>query len=145
MATAKTTKKEFNMVDVLAMWKKKSKSGKEYFSGKMKDGEYITGFYNTMKKNPKEPDVRIYLSKDMEEQPQPAEILSLWCNVSKGGKKYLTGKYQDKKVVGFINEKATEKQPYFTVYFSDSEPKKEEAVQQTTLEPVADANGDMPF
>lgn len=121
MATAtkkETAKKEFTLEQVFAMWKKTSKNGNTYFSGKL-GGEWLTGFYNTNKKNPKEPDIRIYKQEDMEH-----EFVSLWCNATKNGKKILSGKLGDKKLVGFINAKASEKQPYSSVYYSDDAPKK---------------------
>lgn len=117
-------KQEFKMEQVLAMWKRKSKAGKDYFSGKDDKGQMLTGFYNSMKKNPKEPDVRIYLSDKMGKEDEP--VLSLWCNLSKAGKKYLSSKYNGKKVVGFINENAGDKRPYFSVYYSEGEPQKAE-------------------
>ena len=137
MATQKTTKKEFTMEQAFALWKNKGKDGKVYFTG----GDLIA-FYNTMKKNPKEPDLRIY-KKAPKGEKLGEELTSLWCNVSKAGKKYLTGKYNDKKVVCFINEKANEKQPYISAYYSDSKP----PVEQTTLTDAVkvDNNGDLPF
>lgn len=126
------------MEQAFALWQNKGKDGKKYFTG-----SGLIAFYNTMKKNPKEPDLRIY-NKVAKGEKLGDEITSLWCNVSKAGKKYLTGKYNGKKVVAFINDKATEKQPYIVAYYSDSEPK----VEQTTLEdstPVKDENGDLPF
>ena len=120
------TKKEFTLKQVFAMWKETSKKGGSYFTGKCDKG-YLKGFYNTNKENPKEPDIRIYLTNDKGDLEKDS-YLSLWCNTTKAGKKYLSGKLDDKKVVGFINEKATEenKQPYFTVYFSDDKPVKKE-------------------
>lgn len=138
-STQKTT--SFNLEQAFALWKNKSKDGsKSYFTG-----YGLIGFYNTMKKNPKEPDLRVYKqTKDNEPLGEP--VTSLWCNVSKGGKKYLSGKYEGKKVVCFINEKAEGKKPYISAYYSDSEPAK---VEQTTLDvpetPVANAEGDLPF
>lgn len=124
MAAKKTAeqKKEFNMVQVFAMWKKKSKAGKPYFTGQG-DGFFLTGFYNGKKQNPKEPDVRVY-KMDADGNMEKEEYCSLWMNVSKGGKKYLSGKVDGKKVVGFINDTENTKRPYFSVYFSEGEPKK---------------------
>ena len=118
-------KKEFKMEQVFAMWKQKSKSGQEYFTGKAFGKKKLVGFYNGKKKNPKEPDIRIY-GVDKEGKADKEEFISLWVNVSKNGKKYLTGKLNDKKVVGFINEKGNEKAPYFSCYYSESAPKKVE-------------------
>ena len=118
--TTNATKKEFTLKQVFAMWKRASKDGKTYFTGKDETGKELRGFFNTKKQNPKEPDVRIYHlteGKDLEKEP----FVSLWCNVTKNGKKYLSGKIDGKKVIGFINDKSTDenKMPYFSVYWSD--------------------------
>lgn len=104
---------------IFAMWKRTGKNGNSYFTGKLKDQE-IRGFYNTDKKNLKEPDIRIY-GVDGNHKLTKEEIISLWCNATKNGKKILTGKLNGEKVVGFINANATDenKQPYFSVYFSE--------------------------
>lgn len=138
------------LVELFAMWKEQSKAGKSYFTGKF-NGVSIRGFYNTKKKNPNEPDLRIY---DVEGEGELAkeETLSLWCNATESGKKYLSGKYNGVRVVGFINEKATaeNKQPYFTIYYSDDvvkeEPKKEEPQKgkKGKLTPM-ETDEDIPF
>lgn len=128
MATKKTaeTKKEFNMEQAFAMWKQKSKSGTDYFTGTAFDKKKLVGFYNGKKKNPKEPDIRIY-GIDGEGKAESEEFVSLWVNVSKSGKKYLSGKLDKKKIVGFINDKSKNaKAPYFSCYYSESTPKKQE-------------------
>lgn len=114
-ATAKT-----KMEQVCALWKKQSKDGKKvYFSGKVEaTGEFLTGFYNTNKKNMKEPDLRVYLRDDSGNLSKET-FIDLWCNPTKNGKKVLSGKLNGKRIVGFINEKASEKQPYISVYYSD--------------------------
>ena len=117
-------KKQFDLEQAFAMWRNKSKEGKIYFSGKYQ-GERIIGFTNGMKKNPKEPDVRIY-EIDEHGNMKKEELTSLWVNVSKNNKKYLSGKLEGKRIIGFIREKATEKQPYFSVYYSDEQPKQGE-------------------
>ena len=126
-----TEKKEFNMNQLFAMWINKSKAGKNYLSGKDSDGRKLIGFFNGKKQNPKEPDVRIYEVLDNGEVSKN-EFTSLWVNVSANGKKYLSGKIGEHRVVGFINSKATVdgKVPYFSIYESDSEPKKEEKKQE---------------
>lgn len=53
--------------DFCALWEQKSKNGKEYLSGKDTDGNRLVAFYNDNKKNPKEPDIRVYYSDDEEE------------------------------------------------------------------------------
>ena len=118
--TANAGKKEFKLEQVFAMWKRVGKGGKAYFTGQH-DGKHIIGFFNTAKQNPKEPDIRIYHENekgDIEKEP----FVSLWCNVKDNNKKYLSGKIDGKRVVGFINAKATDenKQPYFSVYWSDN-------------------------
>lgn len=119
MSTA-TAKRE----QIFAMWKRTGKKGNAYFTGKLKDQE-IRGFYNTEKKNLKEPDIRIY-GVDGDGKLSKEEIISLWCNATKNGKKILTGKLNGEKVVGFINANATpeNKQPYFSVYFSEEKENK---------------------
>lgn len=123
MSTLPTTetKKEFKMEQAFALWKNTSKSGSEYFTGS--DGKTkLVAFYNGKKKNPKEPDLRVY-AQDKDGKAEKDELVSLWVNVSKNGKKYLSGKLGEKRLVGFINENAKEKQPYVSVYFSDEQEK----------------------
>lgn len=117
-----TTKKQ-ERVQVCALWKKTSKAGSTYFTGTMTKGGdtfYVTAFYNLKKKNPKEPDLRVY-QQDAKGQIMEGSELDLWCNVSSAkNKKYLAGKVDGQKVVGFINEpKEGSKRPYITVYLSD--------------------------
>ena len=123
---SKTAEKKNSLKQVLALWKREGKKGTSYFSGKVDDGTFendfkVTAFYNTEKKNLKEPDLKIY-ARDDEGNLSKEPMLSLWCNPTKDGKKkILSGKLDGKRVVGFINENATEKQPYISVYFSDDE------------------------
>lgn len=124
-------KKEFKLEQVFAMWKQKSKNGNAYFSGRL-DGAKIRGFYNTNKKNPKEPDIRIYGIAENGDLTKE-EIISLWCNATKNGKKILSGQYMGKRVVGFINSKATEenKMPYFSVYWSEDQEQESKPEKET--------------
>lgn len=116
--TKNTEKKVFNLEQVFALWRQKTKDGKKtYFSGKIGE-EYLTGFYNTKKQNPKEPDIRIY-KRDEEGNLAKEEFVSLWCNVTKNGKKLLSGKIDGKRVIGFINTSGNEKAPYISVYWAD--------------------------
>ena len=150
--TQKTTagKKEFNLTPVLTMWIYKGKNGVKYLSGKtdVPEGDTsvkLKGFFNGKKKNPKEPDIRIYkqLEKGVLEKD---EFISLWVKVSKGDKKYLSGKLGDKWVTGFFNSKAEIGGiiPYFTIYFSDSEKVEENSSAPGGYEEVDD-NNDLPF
>ena len=100
-AKAKATKevketKEFKLESIFSMWRNVSKQGKVYFSGQF-DGKKIRGFYNTDKKNPKEPDFRVY-ALDEKGDIEKDEIVSLWCNVSKKNKRYLSGKIDGQKL-----------------------------------------------
>lgn len=120
----KTTKKvtegntkEFKLNQVLALWKKTSKSGNTFFTGKAGD-DNVVGFYNGKKKNPKEPDLRVY-KVDSEGKAEKEEMISLWAKVSKKGTKYLSGKLGDKFITGFIRTSDNERAPYITVYFSE--------------------------
>jgi hypothetical protein len=47
-------------------------------------------------------------------------------NSNDNGKQWLTGKFNDKKVVGFIYKGDNEKRPYISVYYQED--KKETAV-----------------
>ena len=138
-------KQAFTLHEVLAMWKQTSKDGKAYFTGKTSDGKKLVGFYNTKKKNPKEPDIRIYTQTEMKTEAQPEPMLSLWADVSKGGKKYLSGKWDGKRVVGFISDKADEKRPYFRVYLSEDAKPEAKVEQQELTAAASDNDGDLPF
>lgn len=119
--TKKTTAREGKkMEQVCALWKHKAKSGTKYFTGKTNDVD-VVAFYNTDKKNPKEPDLRIYAQiKEEGKTKRGEEICSLWVSVSeKTQKKYLSGKLNDQRVVGFIYEGENEKAPYISVYLSE--------------------------
>lgn len=144
-AKAKATaevKKEFKLESIFSMWKNVSKEGKVYFSGKF-DGGKIIGFYNGKKQNPKEPDFRIYKLLENGDIAKE-ELISLWCNVSKNGKKYLSGKIDGQRVIGFINQKSkeNEKIPYLTLYWSDDQGAKE--VKKEEFEEIT-ANEDLPY
>ncbi len=139
MSTKTVEKKQaFTMQEVFALWKKESKKGDTYFTGQTAEGIYLTGFFNTNKKNPKEPDLRVYIqTKDGIEKE---EWLSLWCNVSKNGNKFLTGKLGEKRVVGFISNGKNPKAPYVRCYFSEDKQQKIE-----TEEPKETKTDKAPF
>ena len=147
MSTAtKTNQKN----QVFALWKRMSKEGKTYFTGKYEEAE-VRAFYNSKKQNPKEPDMRIYVL-DANKNLSKDELSSLWCNVSKSGKKYLTGKLNGKRVVGFINVNATaeNKQPYISLYWSEEkeqeEQKKASSKKSTkTKKEEPETTDDLPF
>ncbi len=134
-------KKEFTMKEVFTMWLKSTKDGKNtYLSGQTPAKERLVGFINSYKKNPKEPDIRIY-KVDAEGKAEKEEYTSLWVNVSKNGKKYISGKIGDIRVVGFISAKGgvDTKIPYFSIYES------EEKAAEETLEQVEIETADVPF
>ena len=125
MATKKTTQtqeqtKKATLEQVFALWRRTSKAGKSYFTGKVtigENGKQLRAFFNTDKKNPKEPDLLIYEYTDNKISKE--EFCSMWCNATNNGKKYLTGKLGEKRIVGFIYNGDNEKAPYLSVYYSD--------------------------
>lgn len=123
--------------EIIALWRKTSKAGKTYFSGKDSTGVELTGFYNINKSNDKAPVLRVYKRDDINK-----EVLAMWLKTAKSGVKYLTGKYDGKNVVGFINDKPkNEKSPYIRIYQSESRANSTEKPKQ---EKFID-EGDKPF
>ena len=113
-----TNRKE--LTDALVLWVHESKAGKEYlsgFTGESTGKNKIVGYFNTMKKNPKEPDIRIFTLDG--EGNQDKEIADLWENESKSNTRYLSGSSDEKeKLVGFYGDKKDTKKPYIRVYFN---------------------------
>lgn len=112
-------KQEFNLKESFVLWKKKSKSGLEYLSGFTSGEEKVNlvGYFNTDKKNPKEPDIRVYLSSD---EKQKEEVASLWANVGKNDNKYLTGSTnENEKLVAFYGKEHQELRPYIRAYYKE--------------------------
>lgn len=115
---------EFTLKEAFVLWKKKAKSGNEYLNGFLVDEEgnkvFLNGFFNSNKKNPKEPDIRIVTSVD--EGEESIEVASLWENVSEGkGTRYLTGSTNDKeKLVAFYGKEHQEKRPYIRAYYKEN-------------------------
>lgn len=113
-------KKEFNLTEAFVLWKNKSKNNVEYLSGKLSDegsNVKLVGYFNTRKKNPKEPDIRIY---DIDSDgSQGIEVCSLWENISKGEKRYLTGTTNDQeKIIAFYNNlEENPNRPYIRAYY----------------------------
>ena len=143
MATKTVEKQEFKMKEVFALWKKESKNGTPYFSGKTEEGAYITGFFNTNKKNPKEPDLRVYLNTDDGIEKDP--LISMWCNVAKSGRKYLTGKLGDLRIVGFISDGKNDKAPYVKCYVSEDIQQKLEEPAEEPKKAKKSKSEDLPF
>lgn len=108
----KEVKQEVKLTEAFALWKNKSKAEKDYLSGYDLHKNKLVGFFNTNKKNPKEPDIRVYLGN------QDKEVASLWDNISENNKRYLTGTTDEKeKLVAFYGTK--EKAPYIKAYFKE--------------------------
>ena len=120
MTENKTEKKEVELTEAFALWLHKSKNGNEYLSGSLDESignARLVGYFNTMKKNPKEPDIRIYTLDP--EGHQDKEVADLWENESKNKTRYLSGTSDEKeKLVGFYGDKKEEKRPYISVYFN---------------------------
>ena len=118
--TEKKVEKGNELVESFVLWCNTSKAGNEYLTGILNEelgkGKII-GYFNTMKKNPKEPDIRVYSIN--EEGKQDKEICDLWENESKAHTRYLTGSSDEKeKLIGFYGEKNL-KTPYIRVYFKN--------------------------
>lgn len=130
VATKKETKTEVKQVEekkelreVFALFKAESTTGLEYLYGQLKNdkGEVICqlrGWFNKDKKNPKEPDIRVY-ERDAEGN-QGEVIASLWSNVSKNDVKYMTGiTNENEKLVAWFGKEFETKRPYIRVYYSE--------------------------
>lgn len=116
-------KKEFDLEEAFVMWSHTSKTNKEYLTGSVGDMKLI-GFLNINKKNEKEPDIRIYTVEN--DNISKESVASLWKNVSKNGKYYLTGVDNENiKLVGFYNDNIIEfpERPFIRVYYKESENK----------------------
>lgn len=113
-------REEVKLKEAFVLWLHNSKSGNEYLSGttdKSIGKARLVGYFNTMKKNPKEPDIRIYTLDP--EGHQDKEVADLWENESKSKTRYLSGTSDEKeKLVGFYGDKKEEKRPYIRVYFN---------------------------
>ena len=116
------TKKEFDLKEALVLWRKEGKNG-EYLTGFVSENKdmKLIAFFNTDKKNPKEPDIRVFESIKQEDgtyKKSETEVASLWTNVDKNDKKYLTGSTNEKeKLVGWFGQEHQEMRPYVRVYF----------------------------
>ena len=113
-------KKEFKLTEAFVLWKNESKNNVEYLSGRLSDegsNVKLVGYFNARKKNPKEPDIRIY---DIDSDgSQGIEVCSLWENIGKNEKRYLTGITNDKeRLVAFYNNmEENPNRPYIRAYY----------------------------
>lgn len=114
-------KKEFNLKEAFVLWRNKAQSGNYYLSGFASEecgSQKLVGYFVSNKKNPKEPDVRVY-TLDAEGN-QDKEVASIWENISKNDVRYLTGVTDDKeKLVCFYGKENEEKRPYIRAYFRE--------------------------
>ena len=104
--------------EAFALWEKK-KGDTVYYSGKTSGDSTINivAFVATVKKNPNQPDIQVYESKEKGEERN--EIASLWQHKSKAGKLYYSGNTNEKeKLIAFINgDTKGGKYPSIRVYF----------------------------
>lgn len=117
----KEIKKGSELTESFALWLNKSKAGNEYLTGRLNEklgSGKLVGYFNTNKKNPKEPDIRIYTLDT--ENKNDKEIADLWDSVSETtGNEYLTGTSDEQeRLIGFYGEKNA-KTPYIRVYFKN--------------------------
>ena len=110
-----------------ALWENK-KGELTYYTGKTNTEEgskefpvRLVGFINSVKKNPKSPDLTVYISGDKDSKEPKKEFASLWVSTSKAGKTYYTGSTADnKKLVAFVNGNTMDgKYPAIRAYFKD--------------------------
>lgn len=118
-STKKNTEAEAKeLKELFVLWAKTSKNNLDYLSGKVSNTDedvYLVGYYNTNKKNPNEPDIRVYNLDN--EGKQDHVVCSLWNNLSKNGTEYLSGTTdENEKVVAFYGDKENEKRPIVRVY-----------------------------
>ncbi|MBR0369969.1 MAG: hypothetical protein IJH63_04510 [Methanobrevibacter sp.] len=120
--TAKNTNINNDLKECFALWEQTSKDGKtEYLSGKTSgDNPFrIVGFYRTVKKNPKQPDIIVF--EKVEKGKDRNQVASLWETTSKVGKAYLTGHTNsNEKIIAFYNDNTEDgKYPYIRAYYKD--------------------------
>ena len=120
----KENNEETKLEEAFVLWRHTANSGVDYLTGNTpknkKDSISLVGFFNNNKKNPKEPDVRVYALD--EEGNQADEVCSLWENTAKSGSKYLSGLTNEKdNIVAFYNEvNDTTKIPYIRAYYKNN-------------------------
>lgn len=134
-------KKEYPKEHII-LWKKEGKKGVKYL-----DSSFYVAFYNTKKKNPNEPDLRIHVKEPDGKAGQ--EYASLWCNTSKNGNKYLTGhlnNVEKTKLVGFLSGKnKPEKAPDVRIYKQEEYDKFNGRTPNPKADLVNVEDDDLPF
>lgn len=117
---AKKEEKKGNIIEeCFVLWKNISKNNQEYLSGFTSEKLGRTGlvaYFNTNKKNPKEPDLRVYKTVDEKQ----VEVADLWETLSKQNVRYLTGTTdENERLVAFYGDENQEKRPYIRAYFTE--------------------------
>lgn len=112
------------MKEAFVLWRKESQKGTHYLTGfATVNGKKINliGYFNSNKKNPKEPDVRVYESiknGDGTYSKSEKEIASLWEEVTKNNKRILKGTTNDnERLVCFYGDVNKEARPYIRAYY----------------------------
>jgi len=115
----KEVKKELK--DCMTLWLHESANNTKYLTGICADGIIkLVGFFNSNKENPKQPDIQIYMV-DEEGKREDKPCCTLWENIDKNEKRYLSGSTnENEKVVGWYRDiSENEKRPYINVYYSE--------------------------
>lgn len=114
-------KKEFNLDEAFVLWRNTTKTGKHILKGHDLHKNKLIGFFNTKKKNPKEPDVRVCELNEVDgKEVTGKEICSLWNYVGKTGSQYLLGSTdENEKIVAFYGKENEEKRPFIKGYFQE--------------------------
>ena len=118
----KGEERKFDLTQAFVLWEDTSKAGRKYLNGRTSeesDSTKLVGFYNTNKKNPKEPDIRIYVEDSKGERE---EVCSLWENISKNETRYLTGTTnENEKIIAFYNKvEENPNRPYIRAYYKQN-------------------------
>ena len=118
----KGEERKFDLTQAFVLWEDTSKAGRKYLNGRTSeelDSTKLVGFYNTNKKNPKEPDIRIYVEDSKGERE---EVCSLWENISKNETRYLTGiTNEQEKIIAFYNNvEEHPNRPYIRAYYKQN-------------------------
>lgn len=123
--STKPTNNKSNLKEAFALWNSNSKGGDPYLTGKTSDEQPIklVAFFNTVKKNPKQPDIQVYVKT--EKGKERIQVASLWETTSKAGKQYLSGSTNDnEKIIGFFNKDTQDdKYPFIRVYYKEQDVK----------------------
>lgn len=126
--TAETTAPKKEMKEAFALWRRESAKGTHYLTGyaMVEDNKVnLVAYFNTNKKNPKEPDVRVYESiknADGTYSTSEKEIASLWEEITKNEKRILKGSTNEgERLVCFYGLENQEARPYIRAYYDIKE------------------------